>query len=252
MGCSTTLQATCQTSFRSSFPALHYAPPIKRSECVPASEIEPSFRDDTPVCRCVYEVEAPYSDTPPSHYDDSFTLGMARRRALIGEAGDTCERRIDYWGAPGVCLLEAEDFAGCSLRDRTHSCESACKHVTESNLQTGIELWGHLELLAIRPMCCGDPVESASAYCVGAFRVNDQCGVGVQDQGISLYEMSCDQSIEQMLQGGLDAFLPPASETTCREPASISMVDAGGSPGKAGAGRDGGNPAIDAGIPASP
>ncbi|MET0410687.1 MAG: hypothetical protein ABW217_05300 [Polyangiaceae bacterium] len=205
LSCQTTSEADCQQVFRQVFPPLFAGPSVIRAECVPASSVEPAFSDDSPLCRCIFQTPpSPYADTPQAYSEGSFMLGLARRRMLLGEPGDTCERRLDYWGAPGQCLLETKDFAGCSLDDSNQGCLGVCQLVTQRNRQIGEDVTSNLEFLGAKRTCC-DEREYQATECVGAFRVNDQCGVGTTWTAgwpIPLHrmqEVSCDQSLDEML-----------------------------------------------------
>lgn len=224
--CNNPPQATCEGMLRF-FPPLFDLNPLLRSACVTASSVHASLRDDTPVCRCTYEAPQGYSDTPRPKTEASFVLGLARRRMLRGEPGDTCERRIDYWGAPGTCLLEASDFAGCSLDDADRSCSAACQLVTERNRQKGAAVTSKLEFLGTRTTCCPEGSESPMT-CFGAFRVNAQCGVAEYHSispfsRSSLEEASCDQPVDELLGSYVDAYRTRYSLLQC----STTIADAG-------------------------
>ncbi|MET0409816.1 MAG: hypothetical protein ABW217_00905 [Polyangiaceae bacterium] len=69
----------------------------------------------------------------------------------------------------------------------------------------------------MRRSCCDDGVDRGMA-CVGAFRINDQCGIGEKRYvaGVptileDLREVSCEQSVDAMVADGVQSFLASAS-----------------------------------------
>jgi hypothetical protein len=198
------VQEGCGLAIRAQMASLYFEIPLKRTECVPASAIDPAYSDDTPICRCYYDAQD--NSDRGEQYETWYTVGLAHRRQLLGEAGDSCEQRINHLGAPNTCLLEASDFSGCSLEDPRGSCDDGCAFVADANRRTVEALMADLTLLDTE--CVSDcPSRAPGGACLAAFRLADQCWVGaagfLQD-GSHLSAVSCDQTPEQMIQSQCD------------------------------------------------
>jgi hypothetical protein len=230
LACATTSDADCEAIIARRYPLQFDTRLTTSSQCVPAWALDPTFTDDTPVCRCTYRLDE-IEDPAPAESEQGFVLGLARRRALRAEPGDDCELRARFRGLSDQCLLEATAFPGCQLDQRHTSCDDICRTVSAAGVAVSQRIVEQLELLGVGRSCYGDEPQSARAYCIGALRLSDQCWAAVassQDDWLSFSEVECDQSVERMIQAGAADIIPRTGETA-RELRESPDAGAGGS-----------------------
>lgn len=199
------------------------------SECVAARATDATL-DDVPVCRCDYESAHYFSDTG-QRTSSSYTVGLARRRSILSQPGDSCELRRDYPAFGSVCLLEGAAFSGCTTDEADNSCEAVCGEVSRKHADLLARSSESVEALAAECLPC------ASGYCAGVLRAGDRCFFGMQySLGFGYYPVSipCDATPEQMLEAQIQANgylntcnLQVSEEASCTSSTSAACEDAG-------------------------
>jgi hypothetical protein len=235
ISCENVALGGCATSLRNAFHAADTPLTPVGSECVRASALDATL-DEFPVCRCGYTRARYFSDT--GDIDEvQITVGLDRRRVALGAPSEGCE--VWYRGAPssGVCLVQSNEFAGCSIDAAASSCQSVCQ--TLSSNYANVISASDVEVLAATCVQCN------SGYCVGVLRSRDACYFGLQyslNFGYGAASIPCEGSGEEMLSRQLDASgysieceLPgsvPACESAtggaCTDAGATGLPDAGG------------------------
>ncbi len=186
------------------------------SRCVPASELDPSL-DDVPVCRCAFSRSNYFSDTGSSS-ELVYTVGLARRRITLAQAGDSCEVRLG-----DECLLDSAAFSGCSLQAAESSCESACGALSTSYAAAVAQRLAQVEVLS------SECVECRSGTCFGVLRVRGACYLGMQSSlgsGYVARAIPCNATPEQTLDAEIERYGSGSNCTRHEAPACATDSEA--------------------------
>jgi hypothetical protein len=222
--CERLSSGACASSLAEAFADAETPLALSSSACVAAAPVDATI-DGPPICNCSYSRLHYFSDTG-NRFDVSFTLGLERRRAMLGEPGDGCEFRLPNATLGNPCLLESAAFEGCSLDLPDTSCESACLAASQNHAAAVARARADVEVLA---STC---VECNSGNCAGILRVGDNCFYGAQSSlafGYHPTPVACESSAEDQLATAIEAHFGSscrALEPSCTASGS-SCPDAG-------------------------
>jgi len=190
------------------------------SLCVPASEVDPTL-DAVPVCQCSFTRSTYFSDIAGSRSKRAFTVGLAQRRAALGQGGDSCDVRF-----MDECVLEGAAFAGCSLDTAESSCEATCGQLSRRYSNVVAQSKALVEVLTAECVPCA----VVAGLCLGILRVGEHCFSAAQESLNYDYtprSLPCDATPEQALQAEVDAYSYRSNCTIARPDPLVCEGDAG-------------------------